>query len=49
MLLFFDILHKSELYLDDEGIEFTSVEQAHDYLANSVREFVRLGATGLTR
>ena len=35
MLLFFDILHKGELYLDVEGIEFTSFEQAHDYLAQS--------------
>ena len=43
MLLFFDILHKGELYLDDEGIEFTSFEQAHDYLANTVREFLRIG------
>ena len=43
LVLFFDILYKGELYLDDEGIEFTSFEQAHDYLANTVREFLRLG------
>ncbi|MFM9849122.1 MAG: DUF6894 family protein [Hyphomicrobiaceae bacterium] len=43
MHLFFDIFHKGELFLDETGAEFASLDHAHDYLIHTLREFRRLG------
>ena len=43
MQVFFDIQHKGELFLDDEGDKFASVDAACDYLVHTVCEFIQAG------
>ena len=43
MQVFFDIQHKGELFLDDEGQKFASVDAACDYLVHTVREYIQAG------
>jgi hypothetical protein len=42
MLVFFDILHRDELHLDDQGGEFATLEDALAYLIDTMREFMRV-------
>jgi hypothetical protein len=41
VMLFFDILHRDELHLDDQGEEFATLEDAHASLIDTMREFMR--------
>ena len=43
MHLFFDIHHRGEVFLDDEGEQFSTLGAACDHLAQMLREFVRSG------
>jgi hypothetical protein len=43
MLFFFDIFHNGELHLDERAKEFASLDDAHDHLIDTLREFIRLG------
>jgi hypothetical protein len=43
MHLFFDIQHRGDLYLDDEGEHFTSLDAACGHLALVLCEFVHTG------
>ena len=43
MHLFFDIQHRGELFLDDEGEEFSSLGNACDHLARVLCTFVESG------
>ena len=44
MHLFFDIQHRGELFLDEEGEQFTSLGAACDHLADVLCEFLQSGA-----
>ena len=43
MHLFFDIQHRGDLYLDDEGEHFKSLDAACGHLARVLCEFVHTG------
>ena len=43
MHLFFDIHHRGEVFLDDEGEQFSSLGAACDHLAQVLCEFVHSG------
>ena len=43
MQVFFDIQHKGELFLDQEGHKFASVDAACDYLVLTVCGFIQAG------
>ena len=43
MHLFFDIHHRGEVFLDDEGEQFSSLGAACDHLARVLCEFVHSG------
>jgi hypothetical protein len=43
MHLFFDIQHRGDLFLDDEGARFKSLDAACDHLARVLCEFVHTG------
>ena len=43
MHLFFDIEHRGELFLDEEGEQFISLGAACDHLAGVLCEFLRSG------
>jgi hypothetical protein len=43
MLVFFDIQHDGELHLDEEGMKFISLDDAHAYLLQTLREFTLIG------
>ena len=51
MLLFFDIFHRDELHLDDEGKEFATLDDAHAHLIDTMREFMQMSqdAEGFVR
>lgn len=43
MQLFFDIQHRGELFLDEDGEQFVSVGAACDHLADVLYEFLHSG------
>jgi hypothetical protein len=43
MQVFFDIMHRNELFLDEEASEFASIKAACDFLADTLSDFVEAG------